>query len=287
MAEVATYSIYSTCIKQLMQETQHLPSLPSLTLKIRSTLTSENVNHQQLGELISQDASLCVWIMREVQSPVYLTAEKPKTLFDAIRLLGLENLGRIVTLHGLKSLFVFQRPKLQQLFDRAWQRQLFKASICRVLATKLGYRPIEEAVVTSMLTEVGTLAILSALTDAEEIPSQTTYLRLCREYSKSLGAIVLRKWEIDDHYYQALTHSGNWHYHTPYQQGVPGLSEVVNLALYHSVTLRTRNPSLPPLAELPMYQHLPSEMRRLDRRGLLCIVTEDLQSILDDTKRML
>lgn len=287
MTETVNYAIYSTSITQLMQESQHLPSLPSLTLKIRNTLTQEYVNHQQLGELISQDASLCVWIMREVQSPLYLTAEKPKTLFDAMRLLGMDNLQRLVTLHGLKSLFVFQRPKLQQLFDKAWQRQSFKACICRVLATKLGYRPIEEAVATSMLTEVGTLAILSALKDSEVIPSQSTYLKLCREYSKSLGAIILRKWDIHEHYYEALTNSGNWDFSAPQVNGAPHLSELVNLALYHSVALRTRNPKLPDLKGLPAYQHLPPEMRKQDRRGLLTLVTEDLQTILDDTKRML
>lgn len=64
MANGATYAIYRTSIAQLMQESQRLPSLPAHTLKIRSALAQDNVNHQRLAELIAQDPSLSILIMR-------------------------------------------------------------------------------------------------------------------------------------------------------------------------------------------------------------------------------
>lgn len=283
----ASYAIYRKSVQQLMQEDQRLPSLPAQTLRIREALSSETINHKRLGELISQDPSLVVRIMREVQSPIYLTQEKPGTLFDAMRLLGLENLERIAVLHGLKSLFLFRNPRLQKLFDAAWKRQSFKAAISRLLARELGYRPIDEAVVTSLLTEVGTLVILSALTDEIDTPDLTSYFKLCDEYSQSLGSIILRKWDIGEQYLDAIKHNGQWNYVSEVPAGQLALTDLVNLALYHSIALRNKNPQLPPLQSLPLFQHIPTTYRAQGSKGMLTLVTQNLQEILDDTKRMM
>ena len=278
------YSIYRTCIEQVMQGSERLPSLPAITLKIRNALANDNITHQQLAKLVTSDPSLCLLIMRCVSSPIYLTREHPKSIEDAIRLLGMDGLDRIVMLHSLKSLFVFQNRELRRLFDITWKRQTLKACIAEYLAKKLGYTAPDEVLIASLLSEAGTLAILSALAHADEIPDEATYLALGREYSKSIGLIILKKWNMGNQYSNIISNSGAWTSNTSAAFKPIALDDLINLALYHGVALFGANHKLPVLNSLDIYKKLPSSLNACDKKGLLKMITEHIPEITQASK---
>lgn len=55
------YNIYSIVISQVMRDQEQLPSLPSLTLKIRTAIADPNASGDSLAELISIDPSLLLY----------------------------------------------------------------------------------------------------------------------------------------------------------------------------------------------------------------------------------
>ncbi|MDZ4332795.1 MAG: hydrolase, partial [Pseudomonas sp.] len=108
-------------------------------------------------------------------------------------------------------------------------------------------------------------------------PSSELYYKLCREYSKSLGIIVLKKWSVHNEYIEIIRDTGNW-------QRSPGhslqLLDLVNLALYHAIKERTPDAELPTLQELAAYQKLMPPQDFIGENGELSLVISHRADIL-------
>jgi HD-like signal output (HDOD) protein len=276
-SETSEYSIYRRVVSQLMQGQEQLPSLPAITLDIRRALGNPEVSLGALVRLIGRDPALSALLMKHASSALYRHTLAPKTLHEVISLLGMTEVDRITMLHSIKSLFTLHSPAHKRLFVEAWERLVIKASTCAMLARLLGQVTPEHALLASLLSEVGTLAVLSAFKDESAIPSSELYYKLCREYSKSLGVIVLKKWSVDNEYIEVIRDTGNW-------QCSPGarlqLLDLVNLALYHA--LKERNPlaDLPPIQELAAYQKLLPPQDFIGENGELSLVINHRADIL-------
>jgi hypothetical protein len=158
-----------------------------LTLEIRRALARPEVSMAQLVSLISRDPALSALLMKYASSALLRTRLAPKTLQDVLRVLGMQQVDRVVMLHSVKSLFVLHSPGHTLLFMDAWQRLILKASICGFLARKVGQVAADHAALAGLLSEVGSLAVLSAFKDGDLVPTPARYHSLCQAYSQSLG----------------------------------------------------------------------------------------------------
>lgn len=264
--EVSEYAIYRRVISQLMQGQEQLPSLPKLTLEIRRALKDGAVNTAVLARLIGRDPALSALLMKHASCALYRHPVAPRSLQDVIAQLGLREVDRITMVHSVKSLFTLHSPGHKQLFTDVWGRLTLKAGICVVLSRLLGRVTPEHALLACLLGEVGSLAVLSAFKDGAQIPSTPLYAKLCREYSGSLGVILLKQWTVDDEYIQVIRCTGNWQY-----SGGPGLDliDLVNLAHYHVSRVNDAEPELPQLQTLAAYQKLAPPLNLINARGEL------------------
>jgi HD-like signal output (HDOD) protein len=264
-----------------MQGEEQLPSLPAITLDIRRALGDAQVPMNALVRLISRDPALSALLMKHASCALYRHSHAPKTLSEVIILLGMGEVDRITMVHSIKSLFTLHSPAHKRLFVEAWERLALKASTCALLARLLGHVAPQHALLASLLSEVGTLAVLSAFRDASTPPCYELYSRLCREYSKSLGVIVLKKWAVDDEYIGVIRNAGNWQCSTGL--GIE-LLDLVNLALYHALKERHSDVGLPPLEELAAYRKLRPPQDFIGENGELGMIVdhrEDIHAIAD------
>ena len=279
--EVSEYSIYRRVVSQLMQGEEQLPSLPAITLDIRRALGDAQVPMTALVRLISRDPALSALLMKHASCALYRHSHAPKTLSDVIVLLGMGEVDRITMVHSIKSLFTLHSPAHKRLFVEAWGRLVLKASTCALLARLLGHVAPQHALLASLLSEVGTLAVLSAFKDASTPPCYELYSKLCREYSKSLGVIVLKKWAVSDEYIGVIRNAGNWQCSSS-----PSIEllDLVNLALYHALKERHSDVGLPPLEELAAYRKLRPPQDFIGENGELGVMVdhrEDIHAIAD------
>jgi HD-like signal output (HDOD) protein len=263
------YAIYRQVVTQLMSGEEQLPSLPAITLEIRRALTDPEVSLAQLNRLISRDPALSAILMKYASSALLRTQLPPKSLLDVLRVLGIAQVDRITMVHSVKSLFTLHSPAHKKLFLEAWERLVLKASSSAFLARMVGHVSPDQALLASLLSEVGTLAVLSAFKNAAEIPSPELYYKLCREYSKSLGVIVLKKWAVDDAYIKVIRHAGDWRYH---ERAELELVDLINLSLFHAIKLVGRTSDLPPLTELAAYGKLPAPLDFITDSGELVVL---------------
>ena len=282
--EVSDYSIYRRVVSQLMQGEEQLPSLPSITLDIRRALSDTQTSIGSLVHLISRDPGLAALLMKHACSALYRQSHQPQSLHEVIQLLGMREVDRITMAHSIKSLFTLHSPAHKQLFVEAWGRLVIKASTCAMLARLLSRITPEHALLASLLSEVGTLAVLSAFKDEAVIPSSELYYKLCREYSKPLSVIVLKKWAVDSEYIEVIRETGHWHFSRNQRLD---LLDLVNLALYHALKERHVDSPLPPLQELAAYQKILPPQDFIGENGELSLVIShrgDIQAIAESLR---
>ena len=275
------YEVYRSIIKKVLEDKEHLPSLPSLTMKVRQAIMSSNTTVETLAQLIGRDPALSALLMKSAASPLYRTVSQPNTLEGVISLMGMEAVGSVIMVHSVKSLFPMRKAALVKLFNLSWKRQITKASMSALIAKQLRYQPAEEALVASLLTEVGTLAVLSAFSSSDDIPDEETYFALCRDYSKSLGSILLIKWNVDKKLIDTVKNCGQW---TKSTRGPMHLVDVINLALYHTVLRTQSNPDLPPWQQIAAYRKLSLSQNIIGENGELLLVSEH-QDEIDEIAR--
>lgn len=267
-------SIYRDLVAAMMRGEETLPSLPQLTLQIRSALSQPDTSQTELERLISRDPALAALLLKHASGALYRRARPAQSLRDAIDLLGLRQVGSITMAHSLKSLCVLRSPTYQRLYLEVWRGLVIKASTSAVLARELGGAAPETALLASMLTDIGKLVVLSAFMDNEAPVDVEQFKRLCRESARSLGVLLLKRWDVEAVYVDVARHAGDWQRDSGERLQ---LIDLVNLARYHVLP---DHPSLPPLAELPAYRKLAAPHNRLDARGRLALVAEQRDQVL-------
>lgn len=280
-AVLSGYARYRQVVTQLMSGEEQLPSLPALTLEIRKALRSPDISLEALSKLISRDPALAALLIKYSSSPLNRTRRGPKTLKDVMQVLGVGQVDRITMVHSIQSLFTLHSAAHKKLFMEAWERLILQACICGFLASRLGKVQPEQALLASLMSELGSLAILSAFKD-DAVPSRDLYLQLCQEYSKSLGVILLRKWAVDEELVAIVRNSGNW------EEGGVGyhmeLIDLVNLARYHRLKGFDHVTDLPPLQSLAGFGKLLPPYNQLDINGGLQLITvhrEEIDALAD------
>ncbi len=271
----ANYAVYREVIAQLMQGNEQLPSLPSITLEIRRALAKPDISFTNLSKILAKDPSLSAMLLKYASSPHFLHPPL-HSLQDVVRVLGLDQVERITMVHSVTSLFTMHSAYHKRLFVDAWHRVVLKASVSSFLARHIPLVPEDQVLLVSLLSEVGTLGVLSAFRDRAHPPPEDVYVSLCREYSKSLGVIMMKKWQVDEAFIQVIRRIGNWF---DSEQDRLDLADLVNLGLYHALVLRQAGRQLPPLINLSAYKKLDAPFNLLDPQSHLNLVTTHVAEI--------
>lgn len=270
------YAVYRTVIKHVLSDSERLPSLPTITLKIRKAVNESNTTAASLAQLVGKDPALSALLIKSASCPLFRRPVAPKTLTDVVSLLGFEAVQSLVMLHSVRSLFVLRSSTMKKLLNHTWQRLILKTSLASFLAQRLDYRPMDEAQMATLLTEVGSLAVLSALIESNQAPDPEDYFQLCRHYSKSLGSVLLNKWNVDQGFVTVMKQSGDW---SQTAGEDIALIDIVNLSIYNTVLLTNKNANLPPLESLAAFDKLQESDRRCSKPNRLALVTENMSEI--------
>jgi HD-like signal output (HDOD) protein len=277
-------AVYQSVLQRVATDNSRLPTLPDIAFKIRAAIAKDSTTVDTLMALISKDPALTAHLMKAASSPLYRRSVAPKTLGEVIGILGFSATNSLVMLYSTRSMLVLKNPISKQLFSHTWERLVTKTAIASFLAQKLGYRKVEQVQMAMLLTEVGSLSVLSAMIDSDQTPDAAIYFQMCREYSKSLGAMLLEKWNIDPTIANLVRQCGQW---DATWEDKLNLLDIANLALYYTVLHTVKEATLPELASLVAYKKIPAQLAECSKPNWLSLVTEhedDIQTIIESFK---
>ncbi|MGF1547333.1 MAG: HDOD domain-containing protein [Thiotrichales bacterium] len=143
-----------------------LPSLPPVAAKLLSITSAAGTNVQLMADLVSQDVSLSVKVLRVVNSAYYSPSQRVASVQQAISILGTNAVRSIVLSFSLLEI----RGDRSCRFDYRlfWERSLAAAVSARMITTIIDDGNPDEAFVTGLLLNIGEMILARASPDAYE-----------------------------------------------------------------------------------------------------------------------
>ncbi len=154
-------------LQTFVASVQQLPLFTGIAAQLVRSVDREDVTMTELGRLISTDAALVAQLLRLVNSSFYGLPRKIGTVTEAITVLGLDFVRRMV------MVAVLQRPLFAYLHDTAavrafWRHELLCAALARHLARRDGVDG-ELAYMAGLLHDVGRLVMLIEYPESHDL----------------------------------------------------------------------------------------------------------------------
>jgi HD-like signal output (HDOD) protein len=96
-------------------ESHKLPSLPAVAGKVLQLILDPDVSVQKLCRVLADDIALAGRVLAVSRSPLYAQRNPPKTLIDAVHVLGFRTLNSVVVASATHNLCVKSNKTSERL----------------------------------------------------------------------------------------------------------------------------------------------------------------------------
>lgn len=194
---------------ELEKKLQSCPSLPSPTtvaIQIINLANEPEIDLHIFIRILNCDPALASKIVRIANSPLYPYCKKVESLHQAVLVLGLNaTISLALSFSLMKSLQTSRGTGLD--YGLYWKRALLAGTACRVLGTAGGLVEIEELYLSSLMQDLGMLALDQVFPDLYTPPDldQTSHAGIIsHEYQHlgvnhaAVGSWLLTQWNFPD-----------------------------------------------------------------------------------------
>jgi len=179
-----------------------IPPRPALLAELQKEMAAEDPDFRVVSRLIGMDVALTAAVLRAVNSPFYALARKAATLDDAIALLGLRQIGALVTGFELRKALPGQKGSLIRFWDVSTKRCHALSRLAR------GLRGIEldAAHTFGLFCDVGIPLLMQRFTDygttlasanrSDALPFTAVEQAAHHTDHAMIGALMARAWGL-------------------------------------------------------------------------------------------
>jgi len=213
-------------LSESLSACNNLPSLPLIVVKIMDASQDPDIGIADVADILKVDPALSAKLLKVANSPMYARQGEISNLRDALSLLGLDSSLAIALSFSLVS-SLQSSTNASHIYDAFWQRSILSAFIARELGLALKRSNVEDFFLTSLLQDIGMLAIDSIEPDAlTENCKRSHSGRITCEQKKwdvdhsDIGAWLLKLWHFPERIYNAVLHSHTLCNTSPKSNGV-------------------------------------------------------------------
>ena len=144
-------------LRAKIEQIKNLPTLPEVASKLMNMLLDEACSAAQLAKEIANDQSLTAKVLKVVNSAYYGFHRQITTLQEAVVILGLEEMQRLI---ATISVFSVLKPSTIGTFSRKslWEHSVATAIAGELIAVRLG-RSMKGIFVCGLLHDIGKVAL--------------------------------------------------------------------------------------------------------------------------------
>lgn len=247
--------IYSKIYSNLAANQSLFPSLPEITIRLRSILNDPSCDIHSAAKLLKTDPGLAAFILRIANSVRYMSRVPPQDLEAALRRLGLASAIRLATTFSIRSSFQTKDPVLKRMLLVGYSRSTKVSVISFFLAQKVGGFDASKVMLAGLLQDIALPAILKELSGRPDIFRNP--LRLTQAVDRlapMVGVLILKNWRFDDELIEVVRSRKEWQRD---QCKAPDMADIVLIARLHALIGTPEFKDCPPLDEIPAFHKLP------------------------------
>jgi HD-like signal output (HDOD) protein len=202
------------------------PVLPRVALQIASLTRQASVSYNDVVAALQKDPLIAGSVLKVAQSPVYGGRRPVRSLDDALKRLGVNNL-RDVVWQVITGRRLFRAHGCTAFMERLQAHNLFVAHAARMIAGRVSVIA-EEAFLCGLLHDVGLSAVLTALSDTgKPMPPLGMLLEACDAIHEEIGGSVAALWQLSPDVVLVIKQH---HRFNPHVSGIPLLTAVMCVA---------------------------------------------------------
>lgn len=252
---MSTAGIYSEIYASLVSNQSLFPSLPEITIRLRSTLNDPNCDIASAAKLLKTDPGLSAFILRVANSVRYMSRVPPKNIESALRRIGLETTSRLATTFAVRSSFSTSNPVLKKLFIKSYRHATKISVISYYLAHQFSGFDASKALLAGLLQDIALPPIMLRLSKRPEVlRNHFNRTMVVDELAPLVGVLILNNWGFDEDLVEVVRSRKQWH-RDPGEKA--DLSDIVLIARLHSQIGTPEFKDSPSFDEVPAFHKLP------------------------------
>ncbi len=190
-----------------------IPPRPFILTELMREKQNPNVNFRRIAEIISKDVAISGSIIKTINSPFWVIRVQVGSIFQAIKLLGMQNITNMVAGLSLKNSFKIHNSKFM---DFIWKISLEVALISARLAKQYTNLPPDEFYSLGLFTDCGVPLLVQKFDNYSEIFLQAHTTRKARIPLKIIenqhfnishcrvGHYIAKRWQLPEHICRAI-----------------------------------------------------------------------------------
>ncbi|MDZ4162351.1 MAG: HDOD domain-containing protein [Burkholderiales bacterium] len=187
-----------------------IPPRPSMLVDLQTEMAKDEPNFRRIGALVSTDVAMTVALLKVANSPLYGLSRRCETVDQAVAMLGLKQVGSIVTGLVLRKVLPVNGPQLVRFWDVSGKR----AHAMARLARQLGGVGVDVAQSFGLFCDVGIPLLMG------RFPTYGKTLKACNEETvlsftevehaahqtdhALVGGMMARGWGLSPTLYKAI-----------------------------------------------------------------------------------
>jgi HD-like signal output (HDOD) protein len=218
---------------EVLERVEQLPSLSSVVTEFLALARRDFFTAKDFEKVISKDQALVARLLKVANSGLYGRSRSINSIPEAVVLIGLENLKKIVFTVSTEGMTQRQLSSYDYHEERGfWLHSMGVGNTSRVLAAAIPNAPLreEEAFVAGLLHDVGKLVIADFLESDRGVPvSEEAEIESVGLDHAELAEYILHQWNLPD------TITGAVRYHHDYKAAGAHLGGAAILALAQEI----------------------------------------------------
>lgn len=179
-----------------------IPPRPALLTELQMEMAGADPDFDRIARLVAGDLALAAGVLRTVNSPFYAVSRKATTMSEAISLLGLRQIGALVTGFVLRRSIGGEGANLTRFWDVTTKRSFALARLARGLRGV----DVDVAQVFGLFCDAGIALLMQRLPDytatlaaanhCETLPFTEIEQAAHRTDHALVGALMARAWGL-------------------------------------------------------------------------------------------
>lgn len=180
-----------------------VPPCPEIIVELLAEIQREDIDFIRISRLITGDVALAAAVLKSANSPFFALRRKVQSVQQAVAVLGLRNLLKIVYGVVLKQSLGSGTPPLA----RFWERSNYNAVVCSYLAGRLPGISTDDAYTFGLFHDAGISILMQKFADyrqtliqANASPVGITVIEDEHHHTNHVivGALLARGWYLPD-----------------------------------------------------------------------------------------
>ncbi|MDO9193779.1 MAG: HDOD domain-containing protein [Undibacterium sp.] len=239
-------------LDDVIRQIKDLPTLPTVAQEMLSNLEDDDTSLDMICEKVAMDQSLAAKTLRLANSSYYGANSKVVTLQQAVALLGIKNIKKLILMTSLTNSFPTSRCR--NFDSRAFWRHSIATAICAELISRTLKMKHDFAFTAGLLHDIGRLVLVTRFPkEYEQViahrEQQDCYLLDAEQTvlgidHVSVGLVLAMQWEFSDAIQDAI--SGH---HQPDNKDLNPVAAIVHVAnsIVHGLDLSEAEHDLVPV----------------------------------------